>query len=207
MDQQNSKNLLPVVLAVIITAVVVGGSMYWWQSSQVTQSVTETETKTVDETSAEPKTESIISETQKVDYALSVEQKPLGESIVTVKDTYNEGAGFSLHFPSSWGLVNVTKHNLTDSGGGNPPQRASYTFTSEFRPYTHYFTVIISFASEKDNSIVTQGNRIYIAEDNTYYFNYNPSTEYCVEEGKCKADEVEEINAEIKEIIDSFKSL
>jgi hypothetical protein len=199
---------MPMMIAVIITAALVGGGIYWWQTTQPTTG----ETETIDETTAEPETESIISETQKIDFALSIEQnsteyKGLGESIVTVKDTYNEGAGFSLHFPSSWGFVNVTKHNLTDSGGGNPPQRASYTFTSEFRPSTDYFTVIISFASEKDNSLVTQGNRIFIAEDETYYYNYNSSTEYCVEEGKCEQAEVEGINAYIKEIIDSFELL
>ena len=207
MEDQNSKNLLPVILAVIITAVVVGGGMYWWQMSQAPLPTTGDETEMVEETSAEPETESIISETQEADYALSIDQDTSGSSTIIVRDTFNEGAGFSLHFPSSWGLINVTKRNLTDSGGGNPPQRASYTFTSEFRPHTHYLTVIISFASEKDNSLVTQQNRIYIAEDDTYYYNYNPSTEFCVEEGKCKEADVEEINAEIQEIIDSFKLL
>ena len=207
MDNQNSKSMLPVLLAVIITAVVVGGGMYWWQTSQAPVPTTENETEMVEETSAEPETESIISKTQEVDYAVAIEQETLGKSVVTVTDTYNEGAGFSMHFPSSWGLINVTKRNLTDSGGGNPPQRASYTFTSEFRPHTHYFTVIISFASEKDSSLVTQQSRIFVAEDDTYYYNYNPSTRFCVEEGKCKEDEVEEINAEIQEIIDSFELL
>lgn len=207
MENQNSKSLLPVLLAVIITAVVVGGGMYWWQTSQATVPTTEDETETVEGTSAEPETESIISETQEVDYALSVNQDPSGASTITVRDTFNEGAGFSLRFPSSWGFVNVKKSNLTDCGFGcNPPQRASYTFTSEFRS-NYYFEVIISFVAEKDSSLVTQQNRIYVAEDDTYYYNYNPSTRFCVEEGKCKEDEVEEINAEIQEIIDSFELL
>ncbi len=204
MENQNPKNLLPVLLAVIITAVVVGGGMYLWQTSQ--ESLPTTENEVVEETSTRPETESIISETQKSDFALSIDQAALGESVVTIRDTYNEGAGFSLQFPSSWGLVNVTKHNLTDSGGGNPPQRASYTFTSEFRA-NHYLEVIISYATEKDSSLVTQQNRIFVAEDDTYYYNYNPSTRFCVEDGKCKEDEVEEINAEIQEIIDSFELL
>lgn len=205
MEEQNSKNLLSIILTVIITAVVVGGGMYWWQTSQTTTSTEEDEM--MEETSAEPAKESIISETQEADYALSVNQDTTGASIVTVRDTFNEGAGFSLHFPSSWGFLSVKKSNLTDCGFEcNPPQRASYTFTSEFRS-NHYFEVIISFVAEKDSSLVTQQNRIYVAEDDTYYYNYNPSTRFCVEEGKCKEDEVEEINTEIQEIINSFELL
>ncbi len=171
-----------------MTSVVVGGGVYWWQSSK-------------------PETEPISSEIQETDYALSVNQDASGSSIITLRDTFNEGAGFSLHFPSSWGFVNVKKTNLTDCGFDcDPPQRTSYMFTSEFRA-NHYVDVIISYANEKDSSLVTQGNRIFIAEDDTYYYNYSPSTEYCVEEGKCTEDEVEGINAEIQEIINSFELL
>jgi hypothetical protein len=187
MNEQNSKGILPVILAVIITAVAVGGGMYWWQSSQTPVPTIEDETKTVEESSAEPETEA--------DYALSVNQDTAGASVITVRDTFNEGAGFSLQFPSSWGFVSVKKSNLTDCGFGcNPPQRASYTFTSEFSG-NHYFEVIISYANEKEDPLVTQGNRIYIAEDATYYYNYSPSTE------------VDGINAEIQEIIASFELL
>ena len=89
MENQNPKNLLPVLLAVIITAVVVGGGMYLWQTSQ--ESLPTTENEVVEETSTRPETESIISETQKSDFALSIDQAALGESVVTIRDTYNEG--------------------------------------------------------------------------------------------------------------------
>lgn len=183
------------LLAIIITAVIVGGGMYWWQISQAP--IPKDRAEITEKISAEPET----------DYALSVNQDISGASIITVSDTFNEGAGFSLHFPSSWGFIRVGKSNLTDCGFGcNPPQRASYTFTSEFNG-NHYFEVIISYAKEKDSSLVTQQNRIYITEDDTYYYNYNPSTRFCVKEEKCKQDEVEEINAEIQQIINSFKLL
>ena len=185
MQSQASK----IVLAVIITAVVVGGGTYHWQTQKTTKS--------------------IISETSESDFALSIEQEPLGPSVVKLRDTYNEGAGFSIRFPSSWGLVSVKKHNLTDSGGvaTELPQRASYTFASEFRPSIHFFTIVISYAKDKTHSLVTQGNRQYIAEDATYYYNYNPSTDYCIEQGTCRESEVETINQEIKKIIDSFELL
>ena len=68
MEDQNSKSLLPVVLAVIITAVIVGGGMYWWQTSQTKLPVTE-ETETIDEISAEPEeVESTTASNQVVEY-------------------------------------------------------------------------------------------------------------------------------------------
>ena len=177
-----------IIVTVIITAVVVGGGIYYWQTQKV---------------------EPINTETPKSDSALTIKQDQRGSSFVTLQENYFKGAGFSLQFPSSWGFVSVRRSDLTstDFGPAELIQIASYTFTSEFRPVTHYLTITISYSKYKDSWLVTQGNRIYIAEDATYHYNYNPSTQYCVEEKKCKEDQIKEINAEIKNIIDSFKLL
>ena len=97
MEEQNSKSLLPVVLAVIITAVVVGGGMYWWQSSQTPQPTTE-KTKTVDETSAEPKTvESAAANTQIAEYNCKQSGGSFSNSTCTCSDgEYEKSTGYCI---------------------------------------------------------------------------------------------------------------
>ncbi len=207
-NKKRTNNIPPVILAVIVTAVVVGAGAYYWQTFWVTVPIVANESKVLEETSAESEKLPKISQTKEIDYTLSINQDTKGASSVTLRDAFSEGSGFSMRFPSSWGFVSVERRSLTDCGFGcNPAQIASYKFTSEFRPYTHYLKVIISLAERKDGLIVTQQNRIHLAEDDTYYYNYNPSTQFCIDDGKCKDDEVEAIDAEIKEIVDSFKLL
>lgn len=98
MDEQNSKSLIPVVLAVIITAVVVGGGMYWWQSSQAPQSTTESETKTADETSAEPATvESAAANNKVVEYNCKQSGGSYSNSGCSCSDSeYEKSTGYCI---------------------------------------------------------------------------------------------------------------
>ena len=185
MKNTNSKSFLSTLLTLIITAVLVGTSVYWMQGKKQIS-------------------ESKNSENKKSEATLSIDQEISGTSVITVKDTFNKEAKFSMNFPSSWGFVNVKKTNLTDCGFNcNPPQRAIYKFTSEFNNDL-YLSVIISHAKEKNNPLVTQKNRIFIAEDDTYFYNYKPSTEFCTKEIACNNDELQKINNEILEITNSF---
>jgi len=138
-----------------------------------------------------------------------IQQESQDSSIITVKDGFLKDAGFSMRFPDSWGLVSIKRQNQTDAGGNieAPSRLMTYKFISEFRPYSHYIIITISHPNYKSNPLITLTNSIYITEDEKYYYEYDPSTEYCVSDNGCGASQITEIDSEITEIIKSFELL
>jgi hypothetical protein len=150
------------------------------------------------------------------DYTLLTQDEENGSNLVSVRGIVNSddipySSGFSLEFPPEWGLINVQKNNLRNSGP-KITQYAEYIFTSEFGAPQGFVTITVSSPKYKTDALVTQNNRKFINEDADFYYNYNGSTEYCIEPANiklsnCTEAEVTKTNKQIDTIIKSFKIL
>lgn len=201
MTHQKGHSAISVIITILLTALVVGYGTYTYMESKVIQQ---------EDTFKAPEAVKVMEE----DYNLLIKQgKDYENTVLKLKSAFPEGAGFKLEFPWHWGLVTVERMDLTATDAPFPEgelrQYVGYKIISGNQSHTHHFTIYVSNVKYKDDSLVTQGGRIFLAEDEDYFYNHLVPTRNICGEGalKCPEEKSAKIINDINEVVQTFKIL
>jgi hypothetical protein len=198
MTNQKGHSMISSIITILVTALVAGYGVYYYTSTDLQQ-------KNISQ-----KTE--IETAKEEGYNLLIKQgEDYKNTILKIKSDFPKGADFKLEFPWTWGLVQVERMDLTatDAPSANVPQYVGYKIISENQPLTHFFTIYISKAEFKDSDLVTQGGRVFLAEDEKFFYNYTiPNRDICGKDVvNCSEDKAAKIIDDIKGVIQTFEML
>lgn len=207
----HSRGAVAIVLVVIIAVLAVGfvavGMAWSRKVTELNKQITLLQSQLQN---YQQRLASLENNSQNLQQVLSIERRLTGgntNSIVTVNDNYLSNSGFSLEFPSSWGLVEVgdTDLSATDWSGGTP-QYISYQFKPSGRFTEWLFEIIIGDPKKKDDPIL-KDDRVLITENDQYIYWYG-LRKTCGNRCSPRIEEdKKELQKDLTKIIPTFKLL